>query len=838
MRRKSAYLALLILSVLGLAVPAANAAPRDYSAIARNIIPSGQLGTPPLDTSQAVMYDALTPLFNKVTNKDINKYFKSETLGTKDDGPYTTESVPKDGVTIVRDKYHVPHVTATTYDGGIWAAGWIAAEDRGLLLQQARNNARVAAIDVPGLSAINLVSTLQDFQSSPQTEAVISKQTQALQSKGKEGRAVLRDIDTYLQGINDYLDAKSPSTPNWTRNDVYALNALKDQFLGVGGGDEARRSQFLGGLIKRLGAKKGWKVFNDLRQQTNPESPTSIDGRFPYEKIPAKKTGSVVLDPGSYEPVNVIQGASQELKSEVDSNPLEPHHQASNTLMITKKKSATGRPLMVGGPQIGYFAPGLTYEIDMNAPGLKWRGATSAPFPGYLLIGRGQDFATTLTSASGDVIDQYAETLCGGSDTKYRYKGKCLEMGTFDAGTLNGDPVSFKTTVHGPVVGYATVKGRKVAISSKRSSYGKDVLDLMFNRRLSNGSIKNPQSFYEAASKTPQTFNSFYIDNKNVALYTSGLLPMRDKRVDPGLPTKGTGQYEWKGFLSKKGHPHGKNPKSGMMVNWNNSVAHGFGSADDEWGRAGSVQRVDMLTRMLNRNKIKGKGKKRGKLTMAAVTSAMNAGATQDVRAIFTVPLLAKLLKGSKAPSAQAKQMLNQMVAWNKKGGSRLDRDFNGEIDAPGAASLDAAWPKIADAFMKPVLGPQLNELASLFSRFDQPPGGQYSGWYQYFDRDIRALLGKKVKKPFKVKYCGHGKKAACQKAVWKAIAAAGTEAAAKYGSDDPSSWRVDTVHREENGVVTNPGEQIKFAPLGLITMHYTNRPSGIQQVISFKGHR
>ena len=73
---------------------------------------------------------------------------------------------------------------------------------------------------------------------------------------------------------------------------------------------------------------------------------------------------------------------------------------------------------MVGGPQIGYFYPGLTYEIDMHAPGLDWRGATSAPFPGYMLIGRGADFATTLTSSSGDIIDQYAETLCGGSDTE------------------------------------------------------------------------------------------------------------------------------------------------------------------------------------------------------------------------------------------------------------------------------------------------------------------------------------------------------------------------------------------------------------------------------------
>ncbi|MCB0857428.1 MAG: penicillin acylase family protein [Solirubrobacterales bacterium] len=814
MRRQSAYLALIILSLLGLAVPAANAAPRDYSQIARNIIPSGQKGSLPLDNTQALMYDALTPLFNNVTNADINKYFKSEKLGTTADGPYTTEDVPREGVTIKRDKYGVPHVIANTYSGGIWAAGWIAAADRGLLLQQARNNARVAAVDVPGVSAIGLVSTLQNFQPSAQTEAEIAKQTKVLQSKGKEGRAVLRDIDTYVEGINAYLDLNSPATADWTRNDVYAVNALKNQFLGVGGGDEARRSQFLGGLIKRHGAKKGWKIFNDLRQQTNEESPTSVDGRFPYAKIPGNKSGNVILDPGSYERVNPVQGG------EPLSAP-QPHVQASNTLMITKGRSATGRPLMVGGPQIGYFAPGLTYEIDMNAPGLTWRGATSAPFPGYLLIGRGQDFATTLTSASGDVIDQYAETLCGGSQTKYLYKGKCRNMGVFNAGTLNGDPVVYNTTVHGPVVGYGKVKGRTVAISSKRSSYGKDVVDLLFNRRLSNGSVKGPQSFYEAASKTPQTFNSFYIDHKNVALYTSGLLPMRDKRVDPGLLTKGTGQYEWKGFLSKKGHPHGKNPKSGMMVNWNNSVARGFGSADDEWGRAGSVQRVDMLTRMLNRNK------KNGKWTMPAVVSAMNAGATQDVRAIVTVPLLARLLKGSKAPNAQAQQMLNQMVAWHNKGGSRLDRDLDGKIDHPGAASMDAAWPKIADAFMKPVLGPQLDELDSLFSRFDQPPSGQYSGWYQYFDKDIRALLGKKVKSPFRVKYCGKGNKSACQKAVWAAIAAAGAELENDQLNATPGAWRADAT-----------GERINFSPINITQMRYTNRPSGIQQVISFNGHR
>ena len=92
--------------------------------------------------------------------------------------------------------------------------------------------------------------------------------------------------------------------------------------------------------------------------------------------------------------------------------------------MITADRSKTGEPLMVGGPQIGYFYPGLTYEIDMHAGDLQWRGATSAPFPGYVLIGRGEDFAHTLTSASGDIIDQYVEKLCNGSDTMYTLQGR------------------------------------------------------------------------------------------------------------------------------------------------------------------------------------------------------------------------------------------------------------------------------------------------------------------------------------------------------------------------------------------------------------------------------
>ena len=189
---------------------------------------------------------------------------------------------------------------------------------------------------------------------SAQTEAVVAKQTQVLRNAGKEGRAVLRDIDTFISGINDYLASTASTNAPWTRNDVYAVNALKDQFLGQGGGDEARRSQFLGGLRKRLGAKRGWSVFNDLRQQTNAGSPPLDRRQLPLRARPEA-------------PPRQRRPRSRQLRSDPGGRGRRARHaprrarmQASNTLMITKRRSATGRPLMVGGPQIGYFYPGFT----------------------------------------------------------------------------------------------------------------------------------------------------------------------------------------------------------------------------------------------------------------------------------------------------------------------------------------------------------------------------------------------------------------------------------------------------------------------------------------------
>ena len=288
--------------------------------------------------------------------------------------------------------------------------------------------------------------------------------------------------------------------------------------------------------------------------------------------------------------------------------------------------------------------------------------------------------------------------------------------------------------------------------------------------------------------------------------------------MDPGLPTKGDGEHEWRGFLAGEDHPQQINPSSGLLVNWNNKSARGFEAADNAWNY-GSVHRVDLLNRQLARRKVHD---------LASVTSAMNAAATQDLRSARLTQTIRRVLLSGPAPTDRAARMLRLLEAWRKAGSSRLDRDLDGRIDAPGAAIMDVAWPRLADAALGPVLGPQLEQLAQLEGRFAQPPAGQSTGWQSYLDKDLRQLLGDRVVAPLRNRYCGGGVLAACREALWKALDESGVALATLQGTDDPAAWRASATR-----------ERISFVPSLLpYTMRYTNRPSGIQQVISFDGHR
>ncbi len=397
-------------------------------------------------------------------------------------------------------------------------------------------------------------------------------------------------------------------------------------------------------------------------------------------------------------------------------------------------------------------------------------------------------------------------------------------MRRFFVGTLKvqGQPdqeVSYHETTHGPVVGFATVGGKRVAISAQRSTRGRELLSTKAFYDLNTARVDSAKDFLSTMNGVEFSFNWFYADDRDIAFFSSGRLPLRAPGTDPALPTIGTGGFDWRGFVPFARHAQGVNPPSGTILNWNNRPAPNVGAADSNFSY-GSVHRVDLL-----RAAVAG----RKKHSLATLTGAMNRAATQDLRVVRVWPIVKAVLQTGAAPSARAEAAAGLLDTWNANGSSRLDRELDGKVDDPGAAVMDAAWPRLADAVMTPVLGPLVARLAALHGRSDDagPGGSSYiSGWYGYVDKDLRTLLGRDVRGPYSRRYCGAGVLATCREALWGAIDAAAAELEATQGPA-PSSWRADAT-----------AERIRFTS-GVLpdTMRWTNRPT-FQQLMSFTSHR
>jgi hypothetical protein len=195
----------------------------------------------------------------------------------------------------------------------------------------------------------------------------------------------------------------------------------------------------------------------------------------------------------------------------------------------------------------------------------------------------------------------------------------------------------------------------------------------------------------------------------------------------------------------------------------------------------------------------------------------MNTAATQDLRCELIVPTLVRVLGRAEAPSERDAATAKTLSLWRVHGCDRLDRDLDGRIDEPGAAILDEAWPRVADAVMRSRLGPLTDRLKRLIPVDDPANAGgssYYNGWYSYVVRDLGGGFASG-------RFCPPDR---CRALLWDAIDAAGRKLVEEQGPD-PSRWRADATR-----------ERLRFGFLPQ-TARWTNRPT-FQQVVTFNSHR
>ena len=493
--------------------------------------------------------------------------------------------------------------------------------------------------------------------------------------------------------------------------------------------------------------------------------------------------------------------------------PLDAPATASNALLV-ERSVRDGAPLFVAGPQVGYFFPGSSPRWSSPAPASRCAARSFPAFPSCSSgVGRTSRGARP---PRADNLDLFVETLCD-DDRHYLYRGQCEPMRRFFVGTLTAQGSRSTGRVlrdqPRPVIGFATVRGKRGDLGAavdQRTRAPEHTSVLRAQHRPRDG-----RGFLRTMNAVEFSFNWFYADDRDIAHFSSGRLPVRAAGTDPALPTLGTGDYDWRDYLPFEAHARGINPPSGAILNWNNKPAADVGASDSNFSY-GSVQRVDLLRAAIAA---------RRKHTLATVTGAMNEAATQDLRVARVWPVDRAVLQTGSAPSARAEAAASLLDDWRSAGSSRLDRELDGKIDDPGAAVMDAAWPRIADAVMTPVLGRSSTGCRSDGTQRRPEPGRRRvrrrlvrlrrQGLGRFSARGPRPVLAALLR----------GRRlATCRAALWDARRRRG--AAGSRAGPAPSSWRADAT-----------AERIRFAS-GVLpdTMRWSNRPP--QQLMSFSGHR
>src|SRR5256714_5390145 len=639
----------------------------------RNVLPPGENGfdnavdlarfeasqsRPTHSDDQLPLYRDLLTNYRSLNDAGVDRFFKDASFGVKPQDVERTYS-PRDDVTIVRDSYGVPHIYGSTRVGAEFGTGYASAEDRLFFMDVFRHLGRAQLSSFAGGAPANRALDEQIWNVAPYTEADLQRQIdQRPPQYAAQADLLKSDLDNYVAGINQYiaeagldptkLPAEYPAIgrpqgpDDWKGTDVVATADVVGAIFGAGGGRELPSALVLEQAQKRFGKNAGRRVWQDFREANDPEAPTTVKKRFPYQTTPRHPQGVAMPDPGTVTDLHLADPSTT--KSQASSFP----KAMSNALLVSGRLSRSGRPIAVFGPQTAYFAPEILMEQDVHAPSLDARGVA---FPGtnlYVQLGRGRDYAWSATSAGQDITDTFALSLCNA--THYRFRGKCLPIekmtrtnswqpNAADSTPAGSETITSERTKLGIVTARAKIEGKPVIYTRLRTTYGHETdSEPAFSTFTNPGKVHDAKSFQQAASLLGYTFNWFYVDSRQIAYFNSGFNPVRAPRTDPDLPVRGN--LEWRGwnpdtnlprYEPARTHPHAVNPR--FLPSWNNKPAPGTRAADGNWGY-GPTYRSKTLDDRVRRATRHG----HRKIGRAQLVQAMEDAASVDLRGDAVLP--------------------------------------------------------------------------------------------------------------------------------------------------------------------------------------------------------
>lgn len=450
---------------------------------------------------------------------------------------------------ILRDRYGIPHIFASSMEDANFALGFVHAQDR---LWQMEMSRRVAAgrlaeiVGVSGLETDRFLRTLGVRRSAEANLLTLDDETRKL-------------LEAYAAGVNAFL-ATDPVLPV----EFWLTGARPEPWVPA---DSVS-------WIKMMAWDLGGNWRNELLRMR-------LARTLPLARI------HELLPPYPGESVPVIADL-KELYSTMERDAVRlaqfaPDNEGigSNNWVVSGERSASGKPLLANDPHLGLTAPPVWYFAQLSVPGINVIGSTLPGVPGVIL-GRNDRVAWGFTNTGPDVQDLFIEKLDAAGGYLAPDGPRSFKVINEVIRVKGGEPEKLRVRVsrHGPIISDVlkaaqdeSPRGHVIAFSW--TALAED--DRSMQAALKFARAREWDGFLAAARdfQAPQQSIVYADVEGNIGFVAAGRVPHRQPTNDlKGMaPAPGwLAKYDWAGTIPFEQLPRSFNPASGAIVTANHRI--------------------------------------------------------------------------------------------------------------------------------------------------------------------------------------------------------------------------------------------------------------------------
>jgi penicillin amidase len=452
---------------------------------------------------------------------------------------------------ILRDADGIPHILAKNDADAWFAMGYVHAQDRLWQMEFQRRVVDGRLSEFLGERAYDtdrLMRTLGMARMAERIVARLDKQTMA-------------NLEAYSAGVNAFL-ASDPVLPvefhvfrikprAWKPADTMGWLLVMAWDLSSNWRTELSRLRF----ANKLGRERA----NEIIPPYPGDAPQPLpDFKSLYADVAPTAAALLALSP----PNDYANG--------------------SNSWVVSGAHTESGKPLLANDPHLGLQAPSLWYLAHLSSPAGNVVGGTLPGVP-FIVLGRNDQLAWTLTTTLGDTQDLFVERVAPDDPTSYVTPAGTAKFENRDEVIrVNSEErrITIRATRHGPVIsdavksaGEAAPKGHVLALAW--AALTED--NVVARGGFALNHARTVAELHAAGREftAPQQNVVFADGEGHIGFVAPARVPIRraDNEARGRVPVPGwDAKYDWQGFLSYEQMPAIADPASGKIVTANHKV--------------------------------------------------------------------------------------------------------------------------------------------------------------------------------------------------------------------------------------------------------------------------